>query len=102
MAEVIVDEDGVRRVSDDGTVLEAVRWDALREVRVMTTSQGPFVDDVFFVLDGGAYGCVVPQALAPEGFVERLQELPGFDDEQLIASMTSTSEAEFVCWRRAS
>jgi hypothetical protein len=30
--------------------VNGVRWDALAEVALMTTSRGPFQEDVFFVL----------------------------------------------------
>jgi hypothetical protein len=30
-----------------------------------------------------------------------LQELPGFDNEQVIAAMCSTKNARFLCWRRS-
>ncbi|HEV3002616.1 MAG TPA: hypothetical protein VGW75_17905 [Solirubrobacteraceae bacterium] len=96
---VEVDERGVRLVRPDGTT-ESVTWEALAEVRVMTTSQGPFADDVFFVLDGGDHGCVVPQGLMPDELLIRLQSLPGFDNAKLIEAMGSTADAEFVCWRR--
>jgi hypothetical protein len=98
-----IDEHGVRRELDYGKV-EAVSWDDLQEVGVLTTSDGPFAEDVFFVLIGrdGTW-CVIPQG-APEStpLLERLQRLPGFDNEALIEAMTSTRDAKFVCWRRDS
>jgi len=69
-------------------------------VRIRTTADGPIDEDVFYVLVGiGGTGCVVPQGEAPEGFVERLLKLPGFDSGELIASMGSSARADFVCWR---
>ena len=94
-----IDEQQVTRTLADGRV-ESVAWSALTEVRIMTTSGGPLVDDVFFVLVAGDNGCVVPQSHASEEFVARLQALPGFDNEPMIEAMGSTSDAEFLCWRR--
>jgi hypothetical protein len=97
-----VDETGVRRELPGGKV-EQVAWDDLQEVVVLTTSDGPFAEDVFFVLAGrDGTGCVVPQG-APEStqLLERLQRLPGFDNESLIRAMTSTEDNKFVCWRRS-
>jgi hypothetical protein len=57
---------------------------------------------VFFVLAGrGGSGCIIPQS-APEStpLLERLQRLPGFDNEAFIRAMSSTEDATFVCWRR--
>jgi hypothetical protein len=55
-----IDDRGVRRELANGKV-EAVAWDDLEEVCVLTTADGPFAEDVFFVLAGRGGGCVVPQ-----------------------------------------
>jgi hypothetical protein len=71
-------------------------------VVVLTTSDGPFAEDVFFMLAGqNGTGCIVPQG-APEStqLLERLQRLPGFDNGALIRAMSSTEDATFRCWRR--
>jgi hypothetical protein len=96
-----VDDRGVSRRLANGTE-EKVAWDDLAEVFVLTTGDGPFAEDVFFVLVGrDNTGCVVPQG-SPESapLLERLRRLPGFDNEAFIRAMGSTQEARFVCWRR--
>jgi hypothetical protein len=100
MQTIHIDDEGVRRELGNGKV-EQVAWDDLLEVGVLTTSDGPFAEDVFFVLIGRDGGCVVPHG-APEStaLLARLQRLPGFDNEVLIRAMTSTEDARFVCWRR--
>jgi len=98
---VHIDDHGVRRDLAGGKV-EQVTWDDLQEVSILTTGDGPFAEDVFFVLAGQeGRGCVVPQS-APEGgrLLERLQRLPGFDNEAVIRAMASVEDARFVCWRR--
>jgi hypothetical protein len=100
-ATITVDDTGVRRDLGGGKV-EQVVWDDLLEVSVLTTSDGPFTEDVFFVLVGrNNTGCVVPQS-APESetLMQRLGRLPGFDYEPAIRAMSSTQDAKFVCWRR--
>jgi hypothetical protein len=102
MPTIRVDDHGVSRDLGNGKV-EQVAWDDLLEAAIITTSDGPFVDDVFFVLVGqNGTGCVVPQE-APESpaLLERLQRLPGFDNEALIRAMRCTDDAKFICWRRA-
>jgi hypothetical protein len=96
-----VDDIGVRRELADGHV-ESVTWDDLIEVSIVTTSDGPFAEDVFFVLEGGnGTGCAVPQSAAESSvLLERLQRLPGFDNQAVIRAMTSTDDNKFVCWRR--
>jgi hypothetical protein len=77
-----------------------VRWEALAEVALMTTSSGPFEEDVFFVLtyDDGS-NSAVPLGEAGE-LLPRLQELPGFDNETFISSMGVSEEGISWLWRR--
>jgi hypothetical protein len=97
---VEVSDDGVRRVLGDGRVFELSR-DDLGEVRVITTVDGPFAGDVFFVLAAadGARDVEVPQAQATGEFLEWLQRLPGFDNAAFTRAMHSVVEDEFVLWR---
>lgn len=97
-----VDDAGVRRRFPDGRE-ESVSWSDLQSVEIRTTSEGPFAEDVFFFLvERDGRSCEVPQGEAMEtDLVMRLQELPGFDSEAVIAAMGSTDDARFHCWRRA-
>lgn len=97
---VTVDELGVSRQLDN--TIESVTWSDLALVEIRTTSDGPFAEDVFWVLHGrtGA-GVVVPSSAAPDDLLPRLQALPGFNNEALIESMNSTTEATFECWRNS-
>ena len=100
MANVIVDEAGVRRRLHDGST-ESIQWETLDEVAVVTTSDGPMGEDVFFVLREGDDGCVVPQGVAVEvGLLAWLQRLPGFRNDLVIEAMGSCDERRFVCWAR--
>lgn len=97
---VTVDDAGVHRVLADGRV-EAVRWDDLESVEILTTDEGPFADDVFWLLLSVAGGCAVPGSAASSGdLLARLQALPGFDNEAVIRAMGSTKNARFELWRR--
>jgi hypothetical protein len=96
-----IDDHGVRREVAGGKV-EGVAWADLEEVSVLTTADGPFAEDVLFVLAGrDGSSCVVPQG-APESthLLGRLQRLSGFDNEAIIRAMSNTGDARFVCWRR--
>ena len=99
---VIFTADSVTRFLPDD-VEETIRWDDLHEVGILTTNEGPWQEDVFFLLisSDGKSGCVVPQsAEGCKELVERLQNLPGFNNEELIKAMGSTDNAKFVCWKR--
>lgn len=85
----------------DGKV-ERVGWADLRKVEIVTTSEGPLVPDVFWVLHGSRSGCAVPQgATGDQELLARLQALPGFDNNAVIAAMTCASDRRFLCWQKA-
>jgi len=67
----------------------------------MTTGEGPFAEDFYWVLHAGdGTGCVVPNHLAGEvDLLARLQRLQGFNNQAVIEASSSTEQAEFVCWQ---
>ena len=81
-----------------------VGWSGLTEIRIRTTSEGPFLPDVFWGLHAGEGEprVVYPQgAVGEEGLLEAMQRLPGFDDGEVIRAMGCTDDALFIVWRRA-
>jgi hypothetical protein len=99
-AVVNFDDDSVTCRRGSGLV-ETVRWSDLRAIVIQTTADGPVVDDVFWVLVGQTTGCVVPsESTGMDGLLERLQALPGFDNEAVMAAMACTDERKFICWER--
>ena len=100
---VVITDESVTRFRPDG-VQESVRWDDLVEVGIITTDEGPWSDDVFWVLMASdrKSGCAVPQgAEGADKLLEALQKLSGFDNEAVIKAMGSTTNARFVCWRKS-
>lgn len=97
------DEDAISVIHKDGT-RESVKWSELTAVVIETTDQGPFMEDVFFILVGSDHspGCVVPQGAAGESelFSALQTRLPGFDNERVIEAMSSTDNNSFLIWRR--
>lgn len=92
------DEIGVSRLRD-GTAVETIRWDRLARVEIRTTSEGPWVDDVFWLLtDSEGVGVAIPSEQMPSELFARLASLPGWRSEAVIAAMSSTSDAIFSCW----
>ncbi|WP_218021647.1 hypothetical protein [Nocardia harenae] len=101
MSGVEITDRYVRRTLPGGRV-EEVSWADLAEVRIITSTDGPFADDVFFVLIGArGNGCAVPQSAGGKSLLHRLQALPGFDNEAVVAAMGCTTDHQFLCWRRA-
>ena len=76
---VTVDDGGVTR-EIPGELHEQVRWEDLERVTILTTDEGPFAEDFFFLLHGrDGTGCVVGNGRAVEvGLLDWLQrKLPG-------------------------
>ena len=95
-------DDAVTRIRPDG-IQEMIRWDEIYEISIVTTDEGPWMEDVFFLLTAqdGKSGCAVPQlSEGSQQLLERLQKLPGFDNEAVVQAMGSTLNARFVCWKR--
>ena len=99
--QLTIDSSGVRLQRPNGNV-ESVTWDDLQTVTMVTTDEGPLLEDVFIVLHGTNGDCAVPSG-APESddLLKRLQQLPGFDNEAVIQAMCSASNNEFLCWERS-
>lgn len=96
------DDSGVSRHLSSGAT-ERVSWENLQEVGIITTSDGPMMEDVYWMLvgPGGEQGCAIPGGLMQEGLLTRLQALPGFDSMVVIEAMGCASDASFTCWRRS-
>jgi len=95
------DNDEISCIRPDGYT-EQVRWDDLARVEVMTTNEGPWACDVYFVLHGTSSGCLIPQgATGDQKLVERLLELPGFDEKLFVDAMGCTSNRTFDVWKRS-
>ncbi|MBN2193225.1 MAG: hypothetical protein JW751_10455 [Polyangiaceae bacterium] len=96
------DDDEIRHHRRDG-VQESIQWSDLHEVGILTTDEGPFVDDVIWMLldSTGKAGCAIPSnAPGMETLVARIHELPGFNSEAVLAAMVSTENTKFLCWTR--
>lgn len=94
------DDVGVRCVRPDGTV-EQVTWAELERVSVLTTSDGPFQPDIFWVLHGITGGCVIPWGVKGDtALLTRLQKLPHFRNEAILQASSRTTEGLTTCWER--
>lgn len=97
---VTISEEAITCQQPDGTT-ESVRLDDLQKVDILTTSDGPFAPDVFWLLHGSTGGCSIPQGATGESeLLDHLQTLPAFDNQAVIQAMGSTQEALFTCWKR--
>jgi hypothetical protein len=82
-------------------LVDVMKWADLCVVVIQTTDQGPFVDDIFWVLVGKTSCCIVPsESKGVDQLVARLRQLPSFDYGPAVRAMSSAENREFVCWRR--
>lgn len=96
---ITVDDTGVRRTLADGSE-ESVTWSELTTVVIRVIPEGPWKEDVFLMLAGSSgNGTAVPSGdPAADALVERLQTLPGFDNERFIEAMTTDADEAYVVW----
>ena len=98
---VAFDEEKITHVRPNGQH-EVVRWENLLEINILTTGDGPFASDLFWILSGApSSGCLIPgSADGFDSLLPQLQQLPAFDNEAVVRAMGSTSMDHFLCWRR--
>jgi hypothetical protein len=99
-SQVQLSDDGITYHRADG-ISRTVKWDDLQEVFIQTTDEGPFVSDVWWILVDADGQCLIPQEATGETeMFYRLQMLPGFDNDAVIAAMGSVENKLFLCWQR--
>ncbi len=97
---IFITDTAVSYEHPNGTI-QSIAWDELRRVEIVTTDEGPFLPDSFWVLTGEKNQCIIAQGAQGESLLlERLQSLPEFDNEALISAIGSTSNERFLCWDR--
>ena len=79
--------------------MEEVTWNDLACVEIVTTDEGPFVEDVFWLFLAKDHGCALPGRLGSE-ILAHLDRLPGYDAQAVIRAMGSTENARFRVWTR--
>jgi len=81
---------------------ERVLWDELTRVEILTTDEGPFTEDFFFLLEGrdGAGVAVSNELAVKHELVAMLQRrLPGLDAKAIIEASGSTARRRFLVWQ---
>ncbi len=81
----------------------AISIDGLARVVILTTDEGPFVDDVFWVFEDGE-GAILHIPASAEGaetLFDAISVLPGVDYEAVLKAMGSTENAQYLVWDNA-
>lgn len=96
---VEVSESEIRCHRPDGT-LDSLSWKNLQRVEVVVDSTEE-LPATFFALHGPSAALVIPEgATNADELGERLFELPDFDAELFVDSMSAVKSQTFVCWRK--
>jgi len=78
---------------------EAICFKDLIGVAVETTDKGPFIEDVWWHLASPEKVVTYPsEATGADKILNRLQQLPTFNNERLIQAMSSTDNKTFILW----
>lgn len=79
----------------------SVRLEEFDEIGVETTDQGPFVEDMFWILKRGEMRLRIGEPHPVfELLMERLGSLEGFDWRPVVEAQSFTGNRYFLCWRR--
>lgn len=80
----------------------SVRVDDIQEIGVETTDTGPFVEDVFWLINRDTDDLRVPQdSPVFKALMDYFGSLDGFDWQPFTEAMACTDCRYFLCWRRA-
>lgn len=97
---VRVDELGLTASVARGPELR-IEFQDIERIAIRTTDEGPFVEDVYWLISTGEQQCLIPNGAEGESdLFDRLLKFPGFDNQAMIAAMTCADNAEFECWQR--
>ena len=96
---VEVSDTEIRCHRPDGT-MDSLSWKNLRRVEVVVTEDVP-LPATFFTLHGPTSAVVIPEgATNADELSERLFELPEFDADVFVESMSAQTADAVVCWDR--
>ena len=94
-----VNDTEIRCHRPDGT-MDSISWKNLLRVEVVVTEDKP-LPVTCFTLHGPSATVVIPEgATNADDLSERLFELPGFDADVFVDSMSAQTSDTFTCWQR--
>ena len=88
-------------IYEHGAFREEIALDEITQIDLVTTSEGPFSEDVFAVLRGKDKEITIPQNTENfESLFDVFKKFEGFNYEAFIEAMSSTENERFVCWQK--
>ena len=98
--EMVLDEAGVS-ASASGKARSRVLWKDLVRIEIHVVTVGG-LKLTWVLIDREGTRISIPFPNEPKGFLERVQMLPGFREDEFLASMQAKQGANFTCWTRLS
>ena len=81
--------------------IEQFNIDQISEIAIRTTDQGPFQEDFFWVINVSEKEIIIPQSVqGTDQLLVRMQKLENFDNNQFIEATLSTTNANFLCFKK--
>ncbi|MEZ6140623.1 MAG: hypothetical protein R3B84_08635 [Zavarzinella sp.] len=84
----------------DGSICIMIRT-KIQMIGILTTSSGPFLEDVYWAISDHESTIFVPQKSADfSSLLSDFQTMPNFNNDAFIDAMCCTEDRLFVCWER--
>ena len=98
--QITIDNYGVK-VEHPKRNTEHINWEDIEEIKLINTDTGPFAPDIWLALLGKESGCLIPHgANGYEKVYDKVSKYPNFNFENVINSMTCSTNEEFLLWSR--
>lgn len=95
-------DDHMIRVKMPTGAVQSLRWSDIGAVNIVTTADGPFEPDLFWLIQSLDRKTNLTIPMGAEGehdLLRRMQaRLSGFDNMAVVEAMSSTGPAGFVVW----
>lgn len=88
------------RVEHPNRKTEEIFWKDINEIKLINTDEGPLTIDIWLALIGDNSGCLIPHGTKGyEKVYDIVSKYEGFDFENVIKSMSSTNNEQFLLWK---
>jgi len=95
-----VDHSGIHQINCEDEC-ENYSWNDVKHIGIFTTEDGPWGEDVFFVINTDLGDVCITHADAQKmELLKYFERFPGFNWGQVVEAMSCCSEARFPCWDR--
>lgn len=95
----VIIKDGLITSINYNQVSVSIAISSISKVSIATNDSGPWNTDLWWIISDGNQELQIPGgATGEDELLVALQQLEGFDNEQLIKAMSSVENAHFICY----